>query len=406
MHEASLSLAELVGSAQEGAVMEMGETPGERFSATFQSLITEGQTPPARLIELLGSRDAFHELMAGKRLPSLYEATALGAFFKVAPSVLLQSKSPSMGVSFRLGALEGISDVSESVAHAAKLLAVDRLTRDWGHGEPTVSLSKFSPSKVWHDREAGEKTASRLRAFLDIDDLDPIGDLTGLVESLGYPVEYRELPRDVHGISVPEEWGDSTAWVILINCGDNWARQRFTLAHELSHILQRDAGQVVVDRATLEDRRPERIADSFARNFLLPEDAVHHAYRMHGIIESYEQMASFVTDLMLTFGVSRDATMYALHETLGEFANPEIIEACGKARIADLMLVSGNVEQWVEVKQNEGHCFPSERLTQQSLNSFAAGLVPLQAVADVIADGDQEYAAEQLRAAGWDLVDA
>ncbi|SHH95755.1 ImmA/IrrE family metallo-endopeptidase [Streptomyces sp. 3214.6] len=386
--------------------MEMGETPEERFSATFQSLITEGQTPAAQLIELLGSRDSFRELIAGSRMPSLYEATVLGAFFRVAPSALLQSMSPSMGVSFRLGTLEGISDVSESVAHATKLLAVDRLTRDWGHEEPTVSLSNFSPSKVWHDREAGEKTASRLRAFLDIDDLDPVEDLTGLVESLGYPVEYRALPRDVHGISVPEQWGAHTAWVILINCEDNWARQRFTLAHELSHILQRDTGQVVVDRATVEDRRPERIADSFARNFLLPEDALHHAYESHGVIDRFERMAALVTNLMLTYGVSRDATMYALNETLGEFANPEIIQACGMARIADLMLVSGNVEQWLEVKQNEGNCFPSERLTQQALNSFAAGLISLQAVADVIADGDQANAAEQLHAAGWDLVDA
>ncbi|WP_234545279.1 ImmA/IrrE family metallo-endopeptidase [Streptomyces shenzhenensis] len=384
--------------------MEVGETPEERFSATFKSLITEGQTPPAQLIELLESDDAFHELISGSRLPSLYEATALGAFFKIAPSTLLQSKTPSMGVSFRLGVLEGISDVSESVSHAAKLLSVDRLTRDWGYEEPTVSLTKFSPSKVWHDREAGESTASRLRAFLDIDDLEPIGDLTGLVESLGYPVEYRVLPRDVHGISVPEQWGDNTAWVILINCEDNWARQRFTLAHELSHILQRDTGQVVVDRATVEDRRPERIADSFARNFLLPEEALHHAYSGYGAINSFEKVAGFVTNLMLTYGVSRDATMYALRETIGEFTSPDIIEACGKARIADLMITSGNMEQWAEVKQNESRCFPSERLTQQSLNSFAAGLISLQAVADVIADGDQEHAAEQLHAAGWDLI--
>lgn len=384
----------------------MGETPEQRFAATFQSLIGEGRTSRAQLIDLLGSASVLDALITGSRLPSLYEATLLGAFYKVAPSALLQAKSPSAGVSFRLGVLEGIWDVSESVAHATKLLAVDRLTRDWGYEEAVVSLANFSPSKTWHAREAGEKTASRLRAFLDIDDLEPVEDLTGLVESLGYPVEYRPLPRDVHGISVPEDWDGYQAWVILINCEDNWARQRFTLAHELSHILQRDAGQVVVDRAVVEDKQPEWIADSFARHFLLPEDALYHACSKQGKIESFEQMASFVANIMLTYGVSRDATLYALQETHLAFADPHILKACREAKVADLMHVSGNAQQWFELTGNQGHTFPSERLTQQVLNTYAAGLVPFSAVADVIADGDEAAAAEQLHAAGWELADA
>ncbi|MFJ1923033.1 ImmA/IrrE family metallo-endopeptidase [Streptomyces albidoflavus] len=392
-------------STSEGAVTEVGETLEQRFAAAFQSLIAEARTPLAQLVELLGSKADLDDLVTGSRMPSLYEATALGAFFKVAPSALLQAKSPSVGVSFRLGELEGIRDVSGAVAHATKLLAVDRLTRDWGHEEPVTPLPKFAPSKAWNYREAGEKTASRLRAFLDIDDLEPVGDLTALVESLGYPVEYRALPKDVHGISVPEEWDGTTAWVVLINCEDNWARQRFTLAHELSHILQRDSGQIVIDRATLDnDRRAERIADSFARNFLLPEEAIQEAYSKSGEVSGFEQMALLVTNLMLTYGVSRDATMYALKETIEGVTNNRAFAICREAKIADLMHISGNDQNWVEVKANQGNPFPSDRLTQQALNSYAAGLVPLRAVADVLTDGDESAAEEQLRSAGWDLV--
>ncbi|WP_328499751.1 ImmA/IrrE family metallo-endopeptidase [Streptomyces sp. NBC_00457] len=385
--------------------MKVGETLEQRFAATFQSLISEAKAPLAQLIELLGSKADLDDLVTGSRLPSLYEATALGAFFKVPPSTLLQAKSPSMGVSFRLGQLEGIRDVSSDVAHAAKLLSVDRLTRDWGHEEPVIPLPKFAPSKSWSYREAGEKTASRLRAFLDIDDLEPVEDLTALVESLGYPVEYRPLPTDVHGISVPEDWDGFSAWVVLINCEDNWARQRFTLAHELSHILQRDSGHIVIDRAVLDDdRRAERIADSFARNFLLPEEAVQCAYSRSGKVSQFEQMASLVTNLMLTYGVSRDASMYALQETIKDISISPAFVACREARVSDLMRISGNEKNWFEVKGNQGNPFPSDRLTQQALNAYAAGLIPLRAVADVIADGDQAAAMDQLRSAGWDLV--
>ncbi|MFH9960341.1 ImmA/IrrE family metallo-endopeptidase [Streptomyces mirabilis] len=384
---------------------EVSETLEQRFASTFQSLIAEVNAPLAQLVELLGSKADFDDLVTGSRLPSLYEATALGAFFKVAPSTLLQEKSPSMGVSFRLGQLEGIRDVSAAVAHAAKLLAVDRLTRDWGHEEPVIPLPKFAPSKSWNYRQAGEKTASRLRAFLDIDDLDPIEDLTGLVESLGYPVEYRLLPKDVHGISVPEDWDGVPAWVVLINCEDNWARQRFTLAHELSHILQRDSGQIVIDRANLDDdRRAERIADSFARNLLLPEEAVQYAYSRSGRISRMEQMASLVTNLMLTYGVSRDAAMYALQETVEDISNSAVFAACKEAKVSDLMYISGNERNWFEVKDNQGSPVPSDRLTQQALNAYAAGVVPLRAVADVITDGDKSAAEDQLRSAGWDMA--
>lgn len=385
--------------------MGMEGSDVQRFSATFQTLIAESGAPEDVFVELLGSQEAYQDLLSGARVPTLYEATLLGAFLKIDPSALMQKKEPSMGVSLRLGTVDGIHDVTGTVEHATRLLAVDRLTREWGFEEPVTELPSFAPSKNWHDRQAGKITATRLRAYLNIDYLEPVVDLTGLVERLGYPVEYRALPPDVHGISIPELWGDRAAWVIIINCHDGWARQRFTLAHELSHVLQNDAGQVIVDRATLADHRPERIADSFARHFLLPEEALESAIHSHGKVKSREQMAHLVADIMLSYGISRDATLIALRDFVKPALDADLLDFCAKAPVADIMRISAKSQAWAEANETLGCSFPSERLTKQALDAYSDGVVSLGSVADVIAGGDKELAAEQLRDAGWeDLV--
>lgn len=383
--------------------MRVTDTREQRFRCTLQSLIAKDGVALEQLRELLGSNESFNDLTSGSRLPSLYEATIMSAFFKISPGLLMQTEEPTMGVSLRLGNLDGIHDVSEVVAHATQLLNVDRLTREWGFAEPITDVSNFVAAKDWHDRHAGERTAARLRAYLDLDDIDPVADLTGFVESLGYPVEYRHLPDGVHGISIPETWGDSASWVILINCNDGWARQRFTLSHELSHVLQQDTGHVIVDRATMEDRRPERIADSFARHFLLPEEAIHHAVQRAGRLDSEVDMAKLAGDLMLTYGISRDAMVIALCDAVDGIRENPYFYFCENSRVSEIMRISGNLEEWQELNSAQGVYFPSERLTQQTLDAYGDELISLRSVADVIADGDVTMAASQLRNAGWNI---
>ncbi|MCX5013513.1 ImmA/IrrE family metallo-endopeptidase [Streptomyces sp. NBC_00555] len=382
----------------------MTDTREQRFSHTLQSLIAKDRVPMDLLVDLLGSKDIMRDLTSGARLPSLYEATLLGAFFKVSPGLLLQTEEPTMGVSLRLGVLDDIHDVSAAVAHATRLLSIDRLTRDWGFAEPITSVSSFAPSKTWHDRQAGEKTAARLRAYLDLDDVDPVVDLTGFVESLGYPVEYRYLPENVHGISIPEKWGDEYSWIILINANDGWARQRFTLAHELSHVLQQDTGQVIVDRATTEDKRPERIADSFARHFLLPDEAILSTIERSGKLDGRASMFGLLSEIVLTYGISRDAAVIALLDVVDGIDENPYFELCRSSSVSEIMRTSGRSAQWDALNASQGLHFPSERLTQQALNAYSDGLVSLQSVANVIADGDVSAAAQQLQDAGWEVT--
>ncbi|GAA1301739.1 ImmA/IrrE family metallo-endopeptidase [Streptomyces javensis] len=385
--------------------MDATDTREERFRSTLERLIAnEGVTEDA-LLDLLGSAESVADLTAGTRLPSMYEASLLSAFFRVNPGLLMQTAEPTMGVSLRLGTMDDIHDVSDTVDHATRLLEIDRLTREWGFTSPATDITDFAPSRVWHNRYAGEKTAARLRAYLDFDYLSPIEDLTGLIEGLGYPVEYRNLPGNVHGISVPEKWGEEIAWVILINSNDVWSRQRFTLAHELCHVLQEDAGQVIVDRVTMSDVRPEQIANSFARNFLLPEDALLNTLERHGQIANIEGAAKLVAEVILTYGISRDSAVIALADAGDQYLNSALLDFCRSTPVHEIMQISGDWEAWRELNESRGSLFPSDRLTQQVLGAYGDGLVSMQAVADVIADGDSALAAQQLREAGWEVAD-
>ncbi|MFI9422373.1 ImmA/IrrE family metallo-endopeptidase [Streptomyces achromogenes] len=378
-------------------------TREERFKHTLNTLVKREGVTSETLLDLLGSTQTYTDLTSGKRLPSTYEATLLSAFFKVPPGFFLQTEEPTMGVSLRLGGIDGIHDVSDAVSHATRLLEIDHLTREWGFGLPTTNVANYAPSQVWHDRHAGERTAARLRGYLGIDEIEPIEDLTGLIENLGFPVEYRSLPDQVHGMSVPEKHEGSISWIILVNSNDIWSRQRFTLAHELCHVLQNDPGQIIVDRASMQDLRPERIANSFARHLLLPEEALLHKLDEHGEPRTEAEATKFLADVILTYGVSREAAIIALSEFAEDALHGDILQHCRMTPVSELMRRSGNIETWIELNRSRGLTFPSERLSQQVLDAYSEQLVSLQAVADVIADGSVDVATAQLREAGWEI---
>ncbi|MFD8475170.1 ImmA/IrrE family metallo-endopeptidase [Streptomyces globisporus] len=382
---------------------------GATFDArALSSLLYRYEVTPSVLEELFGSSEIGEELLDGKRLPSRLEASLLGALLGVDPTVLTGAKRPSLGVSLRLGTAEIEHDLVEPVEHAMKLLAADRLTESWGFNTPVEDLSRLPVSRrLFKPKEDGRTTAVRLRAQLALDPLAPIEDLTGFVESLGCLVEYRPLPKNVHGISVPENRGNRQAWVVFINSDDYWALQRFTLAHELSHILYRDSGQVIIDRAHNSDAIPEIIADSFSRHFLLPDDALEEMLEKHGPSHGLPDVNRLVADTMLTYGISRRATVKALRDSIYPLTpSNSLLDQCENMTVASMMVSVGAGAAWSQMAEAEGRRYASPRLTEHVLAAFASNVVSLQTVADVIAEGDEEEAARQLSAAGWDLTRA
>ena len=115
--------------------------------------------------------------------------------------------------------------------------------------------------------------------------------------------------------------------IIAVNSGSSYGRQRFTLAHELYHVLF-DKGQtrVICDMSMGEDKpEVEREADLFASYFLMPYDALHQyaedkeCWDINGVIEA-EQF----------YQVSHQAMLIRLQEE-GEISSTDV--ACMQSGI-------------------------------------------------------------------------
>jgi predicted transcriptional regulator len=129
------------------------------------------------------------------------------------------------------------------------------------------SMLPTRPLQVWEARRVAETQASRLRMLLG--DPTPHFDTNQLGDLPRIAVTYDDQLR----ASGSSHWRNG-AWHIEINPGEALVRQRFTLAHELKHVI--DAP--LVGRSYSEiaaridgDQQIEAISDCFAACLLMPK---------------------------------------------------------------------------------------------------------------------------------------
>ncbi len=95
----------------------------------------------------------------------------------------------------------------------------------------------------------------------------PLPNLVDMVESAGIPVVLMDsFHTKQSATSHQGRWCD---WVICLNGSHPGSRRRFTLAHELGHIVLRHESSIGADEE--ERERLEREADAFASELLMPQ---------------------------------------------------------------------------------------------------------------------------------------
>ncbi|HVI87019.1 MAG TPA: ImmA/IrrE family metallo-endopeptidase [Dongiaceae bacterium] len=141
---------------------------------------------------------------------------------------------------------------------------------------------------------------ARIEAFQDA----PPVRLPELARALGVPVKASTLAPGISGEIRP----DGDGFVIRINRHDPIKRQRFTVAHELSHFLlhREQIGSGIEDdvlyRSTLSDKR-EQQANRLAADILMPEALLTEAQQA-AEEKGVGDMALYLADL---FAVSEAA---------------------------------------------------------------------------------------------------
>jgi Zn-dependent peptidase ImmA (M78 family) len=165
----------------------------------------------------------------------------------------------------RTGHEENAEGAVDSVMHILELAAqLDDLEPNPKAVSP---LPAWSRSKDTTPQEWGKATAIRFREWSG-QPSGPISDLPAFIESRGDVfVTIDALPEDVNGLAIADPQTGHA--VIAADSTPLWERQRFTLAHELGHLL---AGELVVEGVRADGTRSERevAANEFARNLLVP----------------------------------------------------------------------------------------------------------------------------------------
>jgi Zn-dependent peptidase ImmA (M78 family) len=226
-------------------------------------------------------------------MPGSTVLLALAKALNVTPEYLLSTREIELvGVDFRKAPHAGTKE--ERAVEAEVLSQVERyleLEELMPEADVPWSSPKGKEFHVQHVEDA-ENAADRLRVLWELG-IDPIPIMAELLEERGIKVVALNLPMNVSGskafVQRPDQEGVP---VIVVNNHHNGERQRFTLAHELAHLVLSFSG--------LSERDQEKAADRFAGAFLMAKEMV---FRVLGKNRTSISLGELV-DLKKVFKVS------------------------------------------------------------------------------------------------------
>lgn len=180
------------------------------------------------------------------------------------------------------------------IEHAERYLAIEDIL-----GEEASVWEDPEPALIQNEADA-EAIAIHYREHWNLG-LDPIPNLTALLESLGLKVLVLDLPEKVSGLTcfVKRQNGTDVP-VIVVNGSMNIERRRLTMAHELFHRLAKMA-----DHAEIKE---ERAINRCAGAFLMPKESIVADLGADRAKISYQELRS----LKHHYGVSVTALIVRL----------------------------------------------------------------------------------------------
>ena len=186
----------------------------------------------------LVSAQAIGKYERAEMMPSSTVAIALADALEVTPSYLLSPSSVSLeSVEFRklssTRSRERAAVEAEVLDHVDRYLQIEEIL---GIDTTGQDMPDGAPCRI-SDVEGAEEVATTLRATWNLGSA-PIQNMTELLEERGIKVFKLDLPERVDGLScrVHRLDGDDVP-VVVCSTGKSVERQRFTIAHELGHLV-------------------------------------------------------------------------------------------------------------------------------------------------------------------------
>lgn len=136
----------------------------------------------------------------------------------------------------------------------------------------TVASYPFpAPRSKWEAIQIGTQVAIEERRRLGLGST-PIGDPIALLEGQGIRTGLISMPADVSGLMISHP--QVGLFIVVNREGHHPVRQRFSWCHEYCHVLLDRDSRGLVSRVSEREELREVRANSFAANFLMPEDGV------------------------------------------------------------------------------------------------------------------------------------
>src|ERR1700730_4221690 len=240
----------------------------------------------------------------GESVPSSGVLIALAKALGVSVSYLMDTQGIELsGVEFRTKANTSAKDR----AH------VETMVLEWIERYLQIEIVLELDSAEWHSPVQrprkltkitdAERLAEDARERWDLG-LDPIPNMTELLEEKGLKVLTTDLPDRVSGFTCMVQRPGSLPPlpVIVVNNQFSLERRRLTLAHELAHRL--------INTESLSDKEEEKAANLFAGAFLMPREHLLLEVGKHRHALGYKELI----DLKRIYRVSGAALLMRLRQ--------------------------------------------------------------------------------------------
>lgn len=267
----------------------------------------------------------------------------------------------------------GSPAVNQAVKHTKMLLELEGLLNSAGYQPEPNKV--FSSTK--HEGNAcrqGEKLAEEVLAHLELDaDAAPPTDFekyVNLIEStLGIDVAIQPLPRGLDGLSVAR----GQFRLALISSGIARTRQRFTIAHEVAHLLFGDSEDLHIDvNVTGKNTPKETRANAFAAALLMPKKA------LSGTVSHDAPTEASIACLLARLSVSPQSLAYRLHNT-------GIINARGRDCVLGMSPAALTLrsKRFTDLREPNDHRIPL-LLLKRAITAYVRGDIGIRPLASLL----------------------
>ena len=182
--------------------------------------------------------------------------------------------------------------IQDEVAKYLEIIEMNNIDAD------NIKLKKY----LCNNSEDAEKAANDFRNYIKISNKQPISDLINILENLGIIIIQIKNPDnrfdDFDGLS---EIVNNIPVIVLLDGIKDGARQRFTIAHELGHLV------LNINNDELDE---EKLCNRFASALLMPKEAIINEFGYSRGNINFFELTAFKNE----FKVSYAAIVYRLKD--------------------------------------------------------------------------------------------